>query len=60
MSRKTRKLKNKLLVPFEWIGIGLGLCIIPWLPRAALFALCDGTVSFCKEQRKVSIVPFAE
>ena len=41
MSRKTRKLKNKLLVPFEWIGIGLGLCIIPWLPRAALFALCD-------------------
>ena len=25
-----------------------------------LFALCDGTVSFCKEQRKVSIVPFAE
>ena len=41
MSRKTRKLKNKLLVPFEWIGIGLGLCIIPWLPRRALFGLCD-------------------
>ena len=41
MSRKTRKLKNKLLVPFEWIGIGLGLCIIPWLPRWALFGLCD-------------------
>ena len=41
MSRKTRKLKNKLLVPFAWIGIGLGLCIIPWLPRRALFALCD-------------------
>ena len=41
MSRKTRKLKNKLLVPFEWIGIGLGLCVIPWLPRRALFALCD-------------------
>ena len=41
MSRKTRKLKNKLLVPFEWIGIGLGLCIIPWLPRRALFELCD-------------------
>ena len=36
MSRKTRKLKNKLLVPFEWIGIGLGLCIIPWLSRRAL------------------------
>ena len=41
MSRKTRKLKNKLLVPFEWIGIGLGLCTIPWLPRKALFGLCD-------------------
>ena len=41
MSRKTRKLKNKLLVPFEWIGIGLGLCVIPWLPRRALFILCD-------------------
>ena len=41
MSRKTEKLKNKLLVPFEWIGIGLGLCVIPWLPRRALFALCD-------------------
>ena len=41
MSRKTRKLKNKLLVPFEWIGIGLGFCIIPWLSRRALFGLCD-------------------
>ena len=41
MSRKTRKLKNKLLVPFEWIGIGLGFCVIPWLPRRGLFALCD-------------------
>ena len=42
MSRKTRKLKNKLLVPFEWIGIGLGFCVIPWLSRGALFRLCDG------------------
>ena len=41
MSRKTRKLKNKLLVPFEWIGIGLALCIVPWLPRCAMFGLCD-------------------
>ena len=41
MSRKTRKLKNKLLVPFEWLGIGLALCVIPWLPRCGLFALCD-------------------
>ena len=41
MSRKTRKLKNKLLVPVEWLGIGLGLCVIPWLSRAWLFRLCD-------------------
>jgi lauroyl/myristoyl acyltransferase len=41
MSRKTRKLKNRLLVPFEWIGIGVGLCIIPWLSRRALFGLSD-------------------
>ena len=41
MSRKTRKLKNKLLVPFEWIGIGIGFCVIPWLSREALFRLCD-------------------
>ncbi|MCQ2352170.1 MAG: 50S ribosomal protein L27 [Victivallaceae bacterium] len=25
-----------------------------------LFALCDGTVEFCKSQRKVNIVPMAE
>ena len=41
MSRKTRKLKNKLLVPFEWVGIGIGFCVIPWLPRRMLFGLCD-------------------
>lgn len=41
MSRKTRKLKNKVLVPFEWIGIGLGMAIMPWLSRRHLFGLCD-------------------
>ena len=41
MSRKTRKLKNKLLVPFAWIGIGLALCVIPWLSRSIIFVLCD-------------------
>ena len=30
-----------LLVPFEWFGIGVALCIIPWLPRRGLFCLCD-------------------
>lgn len=41
MSRKTRKLKSKLLVPFEWFGIGLALCVIPWLSRRGLFWICD-------------------
>ena len=55
MSRKTRKLKNKLLVPFAWIGIGLGLCVIPWLPRRALFGLCDvlsAALYFCDRRGK--------
>ena len=30
-----------LLVPFEWFGIGVALCIIPWLPRRWLFGFCD-------------------
>lgn len=41
MSRKTRKLKNRLLVPFEWFGIGLAMCVMPFLSRRALFAVCD-------------------
>ena len=40
-SRKTRGLKRKLLVPFEWLGIAVAMCFIPWLPRKALFAACD-------------------
>lgn len=41
MSYRSRRVRRAFLVPFEWIGIGLGLCIIPWLPRLALFGLCD-------------------
>ena len=41
MSRKTKRFKRKLLVPFEWFGIGVALCVIPWLPRRGLFAFCD-------------------
>ena len=40
-ARRTRKLRNVLLVPLEWAGIGLGFCIIPWLPRPWLYGLCD-------------------
>ena len=41
MSRKTRKLKNKLLVPVEWLGIAIALAVIVWLPRRGMFAFCD-------------------
>ena len=41
MSYRSRRVRRALLVPFEWLGIGLALCIIPWLPRRALFGLCD-------------------
>lgn len=35
-----------LLVPVEWIGIALGLCIVPWLSRGGLYALCDCLSAF--------------
>lgn len=41
VSRKTRKLKNRLLVPVEWLGIALALPLMVCLPRRALFAFCD-------------------
>ena len=28
-------------MPLEWVGIGLGICIMPWLPRRWLYGLCD-------------------
>ena len=28
-------------MPFEWFGIGILLCIIPWLSRRGLYAFCD-------------------
>ena len=41
MSRKTRRLKRRLLVPVEWLGIVVALPLMVCLPRRALFALCD-------------------
>lgn len=41
MSRKSKRIGRILLVPFEWFGIGVLLCIIPWLCRRGLFCLCD-------------------
>ena len=41
MSRKGKRLRRALLVPFEWFGIGVALSIIPWLSRRGLFRFCD-------------------
>ena len=37
----SKEIKRILLVPFEWFGVAFGLCIIPWLSRGGLYALCD-------------------
>ena len=48
-----RNLRRRLLVPAEWLGIGVALCIIPWLPRCALYAFCDAlaAVMYCFDRR---------
>ena len=53
MSRKSKRVKRILLVPFEWIGIILGMCVIPWLPRRGLYMCCDAlaAVMYCFDHR---------
>ena len=41
MSYRSRWLKRQLMVPFEWIGIALVMCVIPWLPPRGFFAFSD-------------------
>ena len=42
MNRSTRKrIKEILLLPFEWIGIVIAMALILPLPRKLMFALCD-------------------
>ncbi|MBP5791139.1 MAG: hypothetical protein J6W80_02640 [Kiritimatiellae bacterium] len=36
-----KRLKRKLRVPFEWLGIWLGYIVLSVLPHNALFAVCD-------------------
>lgn len=36
-----KRLKRKLRVPFEWLGILLGYAVLSSLPHKALFAVCD-------------------
>ena len=40
--RQRRKaFKQALLVPFEWLGIGLALALAVWMPWRLLLAFCD-------------------
>ena len=36
-----RRIKEPLLLPFEWIGIAIAMALILPLPRKWMFALCD-------------------
>lgn len=53
MSRKLKRVRRQLLIPVEWLGIALGLCLIPWLPRRWLFAFCDflSAAMYCFDRR---------
>jgi len=38
---RMRRLKGALLVPVEWLGIGLALTTFSWMPHRWMQALCD-------------------
>ncbi len=40
-SHRLKSFKRMLRVPFEWLGIGLGLLVFTNLPRRVLLCLCD-------------------
>lgn len=41
LRHRTRHRLRLLRVPFEWLGIGLGIVAFMWLPRRMMLALCD-------------------
>ncbi len=41
MSRKAKKVKRLLRLPFEWAGIMLGIAVFSNLPRRWMLAVCD-------------------
>ena len=41
MSRRAKKGLRVLRVPFEWLGIGLGVLLFSWLPRRVMLGVCD-------------------
>ena len=41
MAKRRKRIRRALRVPFEWLGIGLGVVVISSLPRRAMLAVCD-------------------
>ena len=41
LSRRAKNWMRALRVPFEWLGLGLGILLFSWLPRRALLFVCD-------------------
>lgn len=41
MSRHFKQIRRAVLVPFEWVGIGVMLATVPWMSRRFLFGFCD-------------------
>lgn len=41
MSKRGKRFLRKVRVPFEWMGIGLGLLVLSSLPRRGMLAVCD-------------------
>ena len=41
MSLESRRLRRRLLVPVEWLGIALAFALVVWMPRRVLFVFCD-------------------
>ena len=41
LGRRAKNWMRVLRVPFEWLGIGLGMLVFSWLPRRAMLGVCD-------------------
>lgn len=41
LRHRTKRKLRVLRMPFEWLGIGLGMAAFAWLPRRMMLALCD-------------------
>ena len=41
LARLKHIVQRVVLFPFEWLAIGLGMAILPFVGRGALFAICD-------------------